>query len=109
MFPHGDLYQSGIAVSGHVGKRFFYNADKTIFDFPRNFKSHVIVQGYRTERKIRGYQDGAGEQMSHIVMNFSGNPVSFFQRGCINFVILFFRKHPVFFFQKEIFFGTVVS
>ena len=77
-----------------------------------------MVQIIQNRRKCIGsieglggacYQDGAGEQMPDIVMNFSGNPVSFFQRGCINFVILFFRKHPVFFFQKEIFFGAVIS
>ena len=39
VFPHGNLYQSGIAVPGHVGKRFFYNADKTIFNLDYSRRS----------------------------------------------------------------------
>ena len=52
MLPDGNRCFAGVAVSHDIGERFFCNADKAVFDFPRDCFSGVIAVYDRAESKI---------------------------------------------------------
>ena len=52
VLPDCDRCFPGIAVSHDIGERFFCNADKAVFDFPRDCFSGVIAVYDRAESKI---------------------------------------------------------